>query len=453
MTSPVYRFLVRTGISLARLAAARDPKVRAGLAERRGVLDRIGEWAAAHRDGARPLLWVHAASAGEARQAEAVLGRLRPAHPDWQIAVTWFSPSASGLGWDHLADLAECLPWDRRPDVERVLDLLRPTALVFCKLDLWPELATRADRRGVAVGLIAGTVSPRARRLAWPARALLAPGYRALARIGAIGPEDARRLVRLGARAERIVLTGDPRFDSAWERAAAVAPDDPLRRYARSGPFLVAGSTWPEDEARLLAAFRSVRAIRPEAGLILVPHEPSPEHLAVLDATARRVGLPNPARLRDGPPAGTRLLVVDRVGVLPAFYADAAIAYVGGGFGTRGLHSVLEPAAAGRPVLVGPAWAGSPDAAALLEARGAAVADGSRYPDWLDLDRDSTLSDASPLAALWLALLRHPEHARAAGRRARRFVEQGRGAADRSAELVEAMMEERLRAGRSSPRT
>jgi 3-deoxy-D-manno-octulosonic-acid transferase len=447
VTSPLYRLLVRTGISLAPLAARRNPRIGQGLAERRSALDRYAAWASAHRDARRPLLWVHAASVGETRQAEAVLRVLRPNHPDWQIVGSWFSPSASGLGPEG-PDFAACLPWDRRGDVERVLDLLRPAALVFCKLDLWPELATRAARRGIPVGMIAATVSPRARRLRWPARALLAPGYRALTRVGAIGREDAERLVRLGVAADRVAITGDPRFDSAFDRAGAIRPDDPLRRWARRGATLVAGSTWPEDEDRLLAAFRSVRRIRPDAGLILVPHEPDPEHLDRIDRTAGRLGIPNPLRLGSGPPPETRFLVVDRVGVLPIFYADAAIAYVGGGFGTTGLHSVLEPAAAGVPTLMGPAWQGSPDAGALLEARGAAVVDGSQDPDWLDLDPDSTLADAGPLPALWMALLRHPEHARAAGARARAFVERGLGAAERSAAIVEEMMTDGRRADR-----
>ena len=329
------------------LVAGRRLKVRAGVAARAGVLDRLAAAARSRRDLTRPLLWLHATSVGEGRQAEAVLRVLRAAHPDWQFAFTFFSPSAAELAGELGVEIADCLPWDRRPDVDTALDLLRPTGLVFAKLDLWPELATRAAARGVAVGLIAATVSPRARRLRWPARRVLAPGYRAVRLAGAITRGDGARLTRLGVLGERIEVTGDPRYDSVLERARAVAPDHPLRRYARGAPTLVAGSTWPGDEAVLLPAYASVRRLWPAARLIVVPHEPTPEHLAQLDQAARRAGLPNPERLTGAPaPHATPFLVVDRVGVLPVFYADAAIGYVGGGFGTRGLHSVIEPAAA-----------------------------------------------------------------------------------------------------------
>ena len=404
------------------------------------MLERLRGWAGRYRDPARPLLWIHAASLGEGRQAEAVLRILRARHPAWQVAVTRFSPSAGGLGWEGLADLADVLPWDRPGDVRRALALLQPAALVFCKLDLWPELAREASRRGIGVGLIAGTVSPKARRLRWPARVLLRPGYGALQRAGAIASPDAERLVRLGVLPERITVTGDPRCDSAVARADAIPANDPLRRFARSGPTLVAGSTWPPDEDRLLAAFGSVRRVCPGAGLILVPHEPGAASLDRIDRVAGRLGLPNPRRLGHDPVAEPGLvLVVDRIGVLSTLYADAAIGYVGGGFGTAGLHSVLEPAAAGIPVLFGPRWEASPDAPGLLAAGGGAVVEGS-FPGWLDREQDPPDPPADPLAALWLALLRQPEAARAAGARGRRFVESGLGAAERSAGIVEELM-------------
>jgi 3-deoxy-D-manno-octulosonic-acid transferase len=280
-------------------------------------------------------------------------------------------------------------------------------------------------------------VSPQARRLRWPARALLRPGYRALAAVGAVSAEDAARLIRLGADAERIVVTGDPRNDGALDRARAIRADDPLLAPLRSGTVLVAGSTWPEDEEVLLEAFQVVLRASGTARLVLVPHEPTPEHLARLEASARRRGI-EPIRL-DDPAAGQgRLLIVDRTGVLAPLYGAAALAWVGGGYGRR-LHSVLEPAACGVPVLFGPDWQGSPDAAGLLGSRAAAAMD-EGYPDWLDLDANSTFADRSPLAAIWLALLRHPAHRQAAGARAREAVAAGAGAAARSAALVERLI-------------
>ena len=95
-TSLVYRGAVRLAHGLLPAAGLASPKLRAGYAAREGVLQRLAAWSAAHRDPTRPLLWLHAPSVGEGRQAESVLIRLRRRHPEWQFAYTHFSASAEG---------------------------------------------------------------------------------------------------------------------------------------------------------------------------------------------------------------------------------------------------------------------------------------------------------------------------------------------------------------------
>jgi 3-deoxy-D-manno-octulosonic-acid transferase len=366
---------------------------------------------------------MHAPSVGEGLQAEAVLLRLRDAHPDWQVVYTHTSPSAEELAERQPADGFGYLPWDRPRDLAPVLDALAPRAVVFAKLDLWPELATLAARRGAKVGMIAATVSPGSSRLRWPARALLRPGYAAVTRAGAIADDDAARLARLGVPGARIQVTGDPRFDSALARARTIRDDDPLRILGTDAPTLIAGSTWPADEAVLLPAFVVVRRLRPTTRLILVPHEPTPEHLASLERTAVAAGLSVPIRLSatDGP---APLLVVDSTGMLARLYAAGTIAYVGGGLGTAGLHSVLEPAACGLPVLFGPNWQDSREAGLLLGARAARTIEA--HPE--------------SMAAAWAQWITNEDDRKAAGDRALRVVEDGEGGAARNAALVEELM-------------
>lgn len=441
-----YRCAAALARGLLPLYSRFHPKAAAALRGREAVLSRLAAWSARERDPARPLLWMHAPSVGEGLQARAVLQALRTTHPDWQIAFTFFSPSAEPAAREQPVDVTDYLPWDRARDCEAALDALLPRALVFCKLDLWPELATRAAARGVAIGMIAATVSPWSSRLRWPARAVLRSGYETVGAAGAVSSEDAERLVRLGIAPSRIEVTGDPRYDSAVERVRQVAARAGLGALTFGAPTLVAGSTWEADEGVLLPAFRAVRAARPDARLVVVPHEPTPEHLARLDRQAGELELPQPVRLSSGP-GPAPLVVVDRVGVLAGLYPGALAAYVGGGYGTAGLHSVVEPAACGVPVLVGPRWGGSRDAGVLLDRR-AAIVVSPEFPDWLDLDATSTHAGANPLAAIWLALLRNPGHAAAAGRRGLACVEAGLGAAARSAGLVERLMNPEKLSGR-----
>ena len=430
-TPLLYRTAIRLGTALAPAAALVNRKIDEGHRLRGGAAARLTAWAAARRDRDLPLAWFHAASVGEGLQAESVLFELRKLVPDCQIVYTHFSPSAEALSRRLPVDAADYLPYDLPETADRLLTALVPDLLVFAKLDLWPELATRAAARGTAVALVAATVSPGSGRLRWPARALLRTGYAAVAAAGAVAEADAARLARLGVPADHIRVLGDPRFDSAAARVAAVPPDDPLLAFGGGAPTLVAGSTWPPDEAVLLKAFARIHAARPDARLIVVPHEPTAGHLAALDRRAARSGLPAPVRLSraEGP---VPLLAVDRVGVLATLYGGGTMAYVGGGFGRAGLHSVLEPAAWGVPTAFGPRWRNSHDAALLLEG-GAAVALTARSP------RATT----GQLVRYWEEWLADEARRAAQGRRARDIVSEGRGAARRSAEMLAGLISSR----------
>jgi 3-deoxy-D-manno-octulosonic-acid transferase len=297
----LYRLSVQVISRTAPLIARFDKKLARGLDGRRGLKDRLAAWAATQRDSKRPLVWMHAPSVGEGLQAKPVLETLRAEHPDWQLAFTFFSPSAERLAKNLPVDVADYLPLDRAGDVAAVLDALQPTALVFSKLDVWPELTLAASRRGVKLGLISATVAPKSSRLRWPTRPWSEPAYRALDRVGTISEEDGERLELLGARPEAIAVTGDTRYDSVAERAERLDPTrEPLSRLGRvpADTFtIVAGSTWPSDEAVLLPAFADLLVQLPTARLLLAPHEPNPDHLAGITERLRHLKLPRPVRL------------------------------------------------------------------------------------------------------------------------------------------------------------
>jgi 3-deoxy-D-manno-octulosonic-acid transferase len=191
---------------------------------------------------------------------------------------------------------------------------------------------------------------------------------------------------------------------------------------ASDRPTLVAGSTWPADERPLLAAWERVRAAVPDGRLIIAPHEPTESHLAPVERWASDARL-RVARLGAAAAPNADVVIVDRVGVLGELYALATISYVGGGFHSAGLHSVLEPAAFGVPVLFGPRFANSRDAALLIANGGGATETTeagleSRLRGWLTDDRARAESGAA----------------------ARALVGGGLGAADRSWRLVAALL-------------
>lgn len=420
-TSLAYRSAARALVPLVP-AFLRDPRQRAAHAARLAAPAALAAWAGAHRDRRRPLAWFHAPSVGEGLQARAVIEAWRALHPDAQLLYTHYSPSAEGFAAAVPADWHGWMPYDRPADVRAALAGLDLTLLVFTKLDLWPELATQARRGGTRVAMVAATVSPESGRLRWPVRGLSRPGYAALDVAGAIGPDDADRLASLGTPRDRIVVTGDPRIDSVLGVVSRFREQDPIGDPSRRAMTLVAGSTWGPDDAVLLAAFAEVRARHPAARLIVAPHDPTPAHLAALEDAALRAGLPRPVRMSEPEAHDAPLMAIDRVGVLARMYREGSIAYVGGGWGDDGIHSVLEPAAWGLPVFIGPRDRGSADAA-LLAGVNALV----RLPD------DAA---AAALAAQWSRWLDVPTMREAAGAAGLAALASAKGAAERSAAVL-----------------
>ncbi len=430
---PIIETLYTLALHAARpalpLLAQGGGKLARGVRGRQGVLARMEAWAAGGRDPARPLAWFHAPSVGEGLQARAVVEALRARRPAVQVAYTFFSPSAERFAATVPADFADYLPIDLPHDVARALDALRPDVVAFSKTDVWPVLTREAVVRGVRLALLSATLPASSSRLRGPARALLAPAYGRLHRVAAISAGDAERFAGLGVPAERREVMGDARFDQVRRRADAVDRAAPLLTplLAAVGPTLVAGSTWPADEDRLLPAVRRVRDAGHPLRLVLVPHEPTPAHLARSEAALDALALPH-ARLSTvaegrAPP---EVLLVDRVGVLGDLYAAADVAYVGGGFGTAGLHSVLEPAAFGAPVLFGPRHANAREAGELA-ARGAAF----------------EAEDVRLLSDVLLHLTASPAARAEAGGRARAYVDANLGAAERGATVVEELLDGR----------
>jgi 3-deoxy-D-manno-octulosonic-acid transferase len=376
---------------------------------------------------------MHAPSVGEGLQARPVLEILRRERPDVQLAYTYFSPSAESFASGLDVDFRDYLPFDTQADARESLAQLRPNALVFSKLDVWPQLALTASQANVALGLISATVAPGSARLRQPVRWMLRPAYATLDRVGAIAADHGERLIRMGVRPSALRITGDTRYDQVWARALAVDARSPLLKpLASDRPTLVAGSTWPPDETVLMDAWDIVRRAVPRARLIIAPHEPSAGHVVALENGIRERGWRS-ARL-SATASSVDVIIVDRLGALGELYALATAAYVGGGFHDAGLHSVLEPAAFGAPVAFGPRFKNSRDAERLATAGGGVSA-----------------STPEALAHYLIAWLSKPADRAKDGARARAVVEDELGAAQRAADLVfELLGRTRLVATRST---
>jgi 3-deoxy-D-manno-octulosonic-acid transferase len=404
-----------TPVVLARLwfKGRRQPEYRRRLAERFGFTPRS--------DGAGEVVWVHAVSVGETLAATSLIEALRRDRPGARIVLTTMTPTGAEIARRRFGDGVEhrYVPYDLPGAVARFLDRLRPRLLILMETELWPNLLAAARARGLPVVLANGRLSaPSARgyRLAAGLTREMLCGIHAIA---AQTRDDADRFIALGAAPERVIVTGNLKFDLAL-------PDDLAGRgttlrgmLGPVRPVWIAASTHEGEEGPVLAAHAEIRRRKPEALLVLVPRHS--ERAARLMALCGEAGLRAVRRTAGSACApDTDVYMVDTLGELPAFYAAADVAFVGGSLVPVGGHNLLEPAAAGLPVLTGPQVFNFTEVSRLLHEAGAA----------------SIVTDSAALAAAVVALLADPGRRATMGEAGRRVVEANRGATGRVMALI-----------------
>jgi len=415
MILALYRLLSPLAGRMLPLLAPFSPKLAALLRWRREAGS-----AATVAPGASPRWLVHASSAGELEQARPLLGEIRRRQPGAAILMTLSSTSARRAS-EQLRDADRVLPLPA--DTPRAMaSLLRdfsPDFLLIVKWDLWPNLILEARRLRIPVFLVGAVLSSASGRNRWPGKRLYRPLHRGLAAVAAAWEEDAVRFRALGVPESRLAVTGDTRFDRVIARREEGRKHELMGGDSRPETCLVAGSSWPPEEKMLMDAFPRILADHPQTRLLLVPHEPDEENLVRLEneAADRGLAVARLSRLHALPAA--TVVLGDVLGRLAELYRLGSLALVGGGFG-EGVHSVLEPAAHGLPVMMGPRIGRAPEAGGLIEAGGGWIVD-----------------DSEELERIWKRLLEDPDARGRASDRARRYVEAGAGSAPRSLDFLE----------------
>jgi 3-deoxy-D-manno-octulosonic-acid transferase len=360
-----------------------------------------------------PLLWVHAASVGEATAVLALIDRLLAGRPALEILVTTGTVTSARLLAARLPQRArhQFVPIDVPGAVGRFLDHWRPDLALWVESELWPNLVLLTQARGIPLALVNGRLSARseARWRRWPG--LVAPILGAFTLCLAQDKVQADRLRRLGAPfAESI---GD------LKAAAPPLPADPaalgtLRRQFEARPRWLAASTHPGEEAAAAAAHRLVKARQPGLVTLIAPRHPARGDAiaAMLRAEGLRV-----ARRSLGDPLGpdTDIYLADTMGELGLFYRLAGIAFIGGSLAAQGGHNPFEAARLDCAIVHGPDMSNCAAMAAALDGVGAA----------------ETVTDAADLADAVAALLADPRRRAARAAAGAKAAAAGLGSLDR----------------------
>lgn len=336
-----------------------------------GYLEHVGERFGRYERVTEPgRLWIHAVSLGETRAAAILISELRKQWPDVRILLTHGTATGRAEGQRLLreGDAQAWLPWDTPRAVQRFLDHFRPSAGVLMETEIWPNLAAQCRARGLPLVLANARLSEKslagARRFARLSR----PAYGALAAVWAQTEDDARRLAQAGGTVKGIF--GNLKFDAAPDAAQR---EQGRRWREQSGrPVVMFASSREGEEAEFLQALPRGADVQ----WLIVPRHPQRfDEVAKLaadaDFTVSRRSVWNTA------PQAAQVWIGDSLGEMALYYGLAHAALLGGSFAPLGGQNLIEAAACGCPVVMGPHTFNFDEAARLAEEAGAALRVGS----------------------------------------------------------------------------
>lgn len=343
-------------------------------------------------DPERQTIWLHAVSVGESMAAAPLVAALQAEFPDLQFVVTTMTPTGAERVRQQMGEgvIHRYAPYDAPWIVNRFLTAFRPKMLILMETELWPNTIRLARRKGLKIVLANGRLSEKSRRSYARFGRLARNMLRQVHVLCAQAEEDASRFRELGAESPRV--TGSLKF-ALHDAGGLTRPLAVIHAWKGEHELIVAASTREGEDPAILEAWGRCLEEFPQTRLLIVPRHP--ERFDQVFRLCVEAGYATGRRSSaESLTAEARIVIGDSMGEMMEYFACADIAFVGGSLVDTGCHNILEPAALGLPVTIGPSRFNFAAICELLENAGAlrSAADSGELGEiWNELlaDRDS----------------------------------------------------------------
>lgn len=391
---------------------------------RKGFSERLGRVPPRLQNVDQPCIWVHAVSVGEVLAVSGLVQALLCEFPEYRVVISTTTDTGQKLAASRFgADNVFYFPFDFAFALRHWLAALRPRLLVIAETEFWPNLLRLSRDAGARIAIVNARISDRSFRGYQRWRRFLAPVLQTIDAFLAQTAEDARRLIAIGAPAEKILVAGNLKYDVPSPAELPIVSR--LRAallQAGVAPVFVCGSTVEGEEECLLDAFKQVLARHSKSVMLLAPRHP--ERFDAVAELVKRSGLQLLRRsLWTGEPLAGCVLLLDSIGELSSLYAVADLAFVGGSLVPRGGHNILEPAQHGVPILVGEHTENFRDIVELFTSRNAA-----------------RVVSTTNIAQIFLDLLANPVERELLGHNATETLHSQRGATEFTMEKIRELL-------------
>ena len=323
-------------------------------------------------------IWLHGASVGEMVAISPLVKEIKNLMPERKILVSAVTVGGYDMARQIMpeADAIINFPLDLPFVASSMVSRIRPGIFIMVETELWPNFLRAIRERNIPAMMMNGRISEKSAKSYRYLSGLLRDMLNTINLFCMQSSIDAKYITQLGADPEKIIVTGNTKFDQTY---AEVSPEDLAAYKTELGlgeddyPVIVAGSTHRTEEEAVLTSFTALRKKYPHARLIIAPRKLNRiEEIKKVNAKfGYEMGFRSKLKEMEGRRPEFPVLMLDTIGELGRIYAIGDIVFVGGSLVRYGGHNVLEPAAHAKPILVGPSMEDFKDSFSLLSKAGA----------------------------------------------------------------------------------
>jgi len=374
----------------------------------------------------RPI-WIHAVSVGEAGVIKGLLLSLKKDFPGKQFVISTVTPTGNQIAKNIAADkdFVTYLPLDFSFIVKKVFRQVNPQIMIIAETEIWPNLITLLFKQKVPIVIVNGRISDHSFRGYLCLKFLLKPVFNKVTFFCVQSERYKQRLLRLGVLEEKILVTGNMKFDVSLPAANRLVPLEEIKNTLgldASGKLLIAASTHPGEEKIVLDIYKALLREISGLKLLIAPRHPQRSKEVASQAMQARF---EPVFLSKiaidvTKDSGAQVFILDLIGQLNNFFQAADVVFMGGSLVKKGGHNLLEPAALGKPVIFGPQMFNFRDISVLFLNNQAAI----------------MVHSQDELKEQIKYLFAHPDKARQMAEISRKLILENTGATERNRQVI-----------------
>ena len=374
-------------------------------------------------------IWLHAASVGEIVATSPMVKEIKKELPNSVVVISVVTSSGYDMAKRIIpeADGVIFFPIDLPWLSSRVIKSINPRAFLLVETELWPNFLRAARHAHIPVMMVNGRISDKSVGRYRYMGSVLQDMLRTVIKFCMQSPLDAEYIMGLGAQPARVIVTGNTKYDQTYTDVSQQEQASIINQYGFSGrqPVIIAGSTHKGEEEYLFVAYNYVRQSFQQAVMVIAPRDILRADELVNMAAAQGYRAVKRSILAQKPSQDHDIVILDTIGELGRVYSIGDVIFVGGSMVAHGGHNILEPAAHGKPILVGPHMFNFKEIYALLSSRGAC----------------DTVLDQATLNEKLLGLLSDKQLSAAMSENARAIIEENRGAACKNTLELQKMLQ------------